>query len=110
MPIYEHFCFDCEQEFTHMRAMSQYKEPAPCPSCGVSCDRVTFSAPRSALLSPQARIAHQRNEKSAHEPRMSRGHVCGAACNHNHSSKTEEKTPQLKQQLGKGRRPWMLGH
>lgn len=111
MPIYEYFCGDCEQVFTTIRPVTEYQQPSECPACGKPSERVIASAPRLNTMRPDIRKAHQVNEKSAHEPRMSRKHSCGSGCGCGQStaSKTRESnTPDLKQQAGK--RPWMLGH
>ncbi|PIR02398.1 MAG: hypothetical protein CO031_01390 [Candidatus Nealsonbacteria bacterium CG_4_9_14_0_2_um_filter_37_38] len=46
MPIYEYFCLNCKHKFELMRPMSQASNPALCPSCGNSVERIfsTFSA------------------------------------------------------------------
>jgi hypothetical protein len=54
------------------------------------------------------RKAFQTNERSSHEPRMSRGHVCGSNCHHHKKPAGESEKPAFKKQDGK--RPWMLGH
>jgi putative FmdB family regulatory protein len=109
MPLYEYFCDNCEQVFTKLRTMSEYREPAGCPVCASPSDRIVASAPRLNTMRAETRKAHQVNERSAHEPRMSHGHSCGAGCNHHHHNKTSKtEQPKIKQQNGK--RPWMLGH
>lgn len=40
MPIYEYHCPNCNREFEVMRAMSQASEPALCPTCGTSGERL----------------------------------------------------------------------
>jgi hypothetical protein len=54
----------------------------------------------------EIRTAHETNERSAHEPKVSNRHVCGAHC-HYHKQPAQPAT--LKQQAGQ-KRPWMLGH
>lgn len=107
MPMYEYYCEPCGELFSELRAMSQYQEPAPCPVCGESAPRILATAPGLNTMRAETRKAHQTNERSAHAPRMSHGHQCGAGCQHHHNPKAAEK-PGLKQQ--NGRRPWMLGH
>ena len=102
MPIYDYHCRDCGIEFTALRPMAQCSEPAACPQCAGDAPRF-ITAPRLALMSAQTRQAHQTNERSAHQPRVSRGHQCGAGCSH------QAEKPALRQS-GAGKRPWMIGH
>lgn len=103
MPIYDYHCSDCDIEFTELRPMARCTEPAACPRCRGGAQRF-ITAPRLATLRPEARLAHQTNERSAHEPRVSRAHQCGAGCAH-HSDK-----PSQLRQSGTSKRPWMIGH
>jgi hypothetical protein len=79
--------------------MSQAERAVDCPKCGKPSQR-TVSMPFVSRLNPIVRSAHERNEKSAHEPRvMSRhdldglrgrkvdkhGHVAGGHAHHRHS-------------------------
>ncbi len=105
MPIYEYFCETCEQVFSELRSLREYAAPAHCPSCRIPAARVLASAPRLNVMRASLRQAHETNERSAHEPRIGSGHVCGAGCSH--QRKTGEP-PTAKQQAGG--RPWMLGH
>jgi len=102
MPIYDYHCGHCDIEFTELRPMARCAESAVCAQCGGDAQRF-ITAPRVALMSADARKAHQTNERSAHAPRVSRGHVCGAGCSH-HAEK-----PQLRQS-STSKRPWMIGH
>lgn len=114
MPVYEYYCHDCEDVFTHYKSIIDYKKPTTCPDCGELAERAICSAPNLNTMKAETRKAYQTNEKSAHEPRVSNGHghTCGPSCNHGHThkheKKTDQQTPALKQQ--NGRRPWMLGH
>jgi hypothetical protein len=65
-----------------------------------------LSAPRLSTLDAGVRKAHQVNERSAHEPRVSQRHQCGAGCNHKPAAASGAA---LKGQNGV-KRPWMLGH
>jgi putative FmdB family regulatory protein len=70
MPLYE---YDCKKHgvFESMHSMQEAEQPERCPSCGVSSPRV-LSAPRLACVNRNERIARDRNEKSRHEPRVSK--------------------------------------
>ncbi|MCC6302773.1 MAG: zinc ribbon domain-containing protein [Gammaproteobacteria bacterium] len=104
MPIYEYFCPGCDHEFTRLRPMSEHKAQALCPVCGGNAGR-QLSAPRLSMMDPGVRKAHQINERSAHEPKVSKRHQCSPGCNHPPAS---EKAPLRMQ--GGVKRPWMLGH
>ncbi len=121
MPVYEYQCADCGV-FTAIRKMSESSAPAYCDVCGSECARI-LSVPRLAMMGKHQRDAHERNEKSAHEPRVGRRSSCG--CAGAHTCKTNangEKngavqkvnpatgTPALQMQTKKTARPWMLGH
>jgi hypothetical protein len=65
-------------------------------------------APSLALMNPHNRIAHQRNEKSAHEPQVvsrSRSQQTDHAHRHGHSHGHHHQ-----HRHGAASRPWMLGH
>ena len=91
----------------------------PCPDCGKPAPH-GISAPFIANMDPNNRIAHQRNEKSANEPRVAsgqpgghshgHGHGHGHDHGHSHSHCTRRNTG-----LGEGlhythSRPWSIGH
>ncbi len=110
MPIYGYDCEACGP-FTDMQPMSRSSEPMPCPDCGKPAPR-GISAPFIANMDPNNRIAHQRNEKSAHEPRVASGQPGGHSHGHDHghSHGTRRNTG-----LGEGlhnthSRPWSIGH
>ncbi|BBP00705.1 FmdB family zinc ribbon protein [Sulfuriferula nivalis] len=117
MPLYDYHCEECGS-FTEIRKMSESDLNMECPSCGASSERV-ITAPQLAILGKAQRSAYERNEKSAHEPKMARRSSCG--CNGTHtcstsgkSSKSKEKTAAktngFEMQTKKTARPWMLGH
>lgn len=112
MPLYNFTCESCG-EFTEWRQMSCCGDPVACPECGNLAPRAV-SAPFIRNMPRNTRIAHERNEKSAHEPRVMsraeldkigrkrseapghhhRGHHHGGQHHHQHRSS----------------RPWMIGH
>ena len=105
MPLYDYHCTGCGP-FRAWRSMHEAREPAPCPDCESPGARAV-AAPNLALMASSRRTAHQRNEKSAHEPRLesraerpSHGHQHqhghgGHGHHHHHHTAT---------------RPWMIGH
>jgi len=97
MPLYQFDCA-CGHRFNLLRSIAARDDPAPCTACKAPAARAMI-APRLAVLSSTARMAHQRNERSAHAPRhLTREPVASAhpapAGAHAHSHG----------------RPWMLGH
>jgi len=113
MPLYEYECADCGV-FTGFRSMSQAREPLTC-ACGASSPRV-ISAPNLAVVGKSQRIAHERNEKSAHHPNFKTRSSCGCSgahtCHSNGGVKVDPKTGEaaLQMQTKKTARPWMLSH
>ncbi len=93
MPLYDYECDACGP-FTGWASMSRSSEPMACSNCGKAAPRI-LTAPFIADMDPNNRTAHQRNEKSAHEPRVVSGKPPGHAHGGAHQS---------------ARRPWMIGH
>lgn len=110
MPLYDYECKSCGP-FRDWRPMSEWTAGAPCPDCSAPAPRQT-AAPMLAALSSNNRIAHERNERSAHEPRVvRREHLPqGHSDSHPH-----DVNPLIKQQFGNVSQgppgwPWMVGH
>lgn len=114
MPLYDYACDDCGP-FREWRGMSEAGSPAECPSCSGPSGR-TVSAPFLAAMNPYTRIAHQRNEKAAHEPQVmtraqldksgrrrspSHGHA------HGHGNGQDHHGPG---HIHRSSQRWMLGH
>ncbi|MFL9710029.1 FmdB family zinc ribbon protein [Methylobacillus sp. Pita1] len=116
MPMYEYRCDECGV-FSALGKMSTSSEPTICPDCGELSERI-LSAPRLAVMGKAQRSAHERNEKSAHEPRSTRrsscgcsgSHTCGSSSTSKQSTQGKEKGSLLQMQTKKTARPWMLGH
>jgi putative FmdB family regulatory protein len=115
MPIYE---YECERHgvFELERGMSLAREGAACPDCESSCPRI-LSVPRISAVSKQTRVAHERNEKSQHEPRVAtrKRHTCGAGCSHGPTPpRVQTKTPAAEAKTPSrrytGPRPWVIEH
>jgi len=112
MPVYEYECDTCGV-FTALRKMSESAAPAACEECGCESPRI-MSAPRLAVMDKSQRVAHERNEKSAHDPKVAKRSSCG--CAGSHTCKTTTKVSQetgrapLQMQTKKTARPWMLSH
>lgn len=118
MPIYDYHCLQCGA-FTTLRKMSESDLAAACPSCGDASERM-ITAPQLAILGKAQRSAYERNEKSAHEPKVGRRSSCGCSGAHTCSTsgskasksaeKVAAKTGGFEMQTKKTARPWMLGH
>ena len=118
MPIYDYRCESCG-DFEAWGKMSESSAPAQCEHCGSFGERI-ITAPSLAILGPGQRNAHERNEKSAHEPRTTRRSSCGCSGTHtcatpsaDNSARKKKKIAQangLEMQTKKTARPWMLGH
>lgn len=118
MPIYDYRCDTCGN-FEAWGKMSESSAPAQCDLCGGYGERI-ITAPSLAILGAGQRSAHERNEKSAHEPRTTRRSSCGCSGAHtcaapsgDDSSRMKKKIAQtngLEMQTKKTARPWMLGH
>jgi len=121
MPLYEYQCPECGK-FSAIRKISESGLPAICENCGNSSSRV-ISAPHFSILGQAQRLAHERNEKSANEPKAMRRSSCGCSGAHSCHFKTEKPGSQpdqagksdkqataFKMQTKKTARPWMLGH
>jgi putative FmdB family regulatory protein len=70
MPLYGYAC-PTHGDFEEWRPMNVSGLPADCPECGAAAAR-TPSLPFIRQVKPNVRIAHERNEKSAEEPRVMR--------------------------------------
>jgi putative FmdB family regulatory protein len=105
MPLYDYNCPDCGG-FRAWQRMSEAADPVECPGCARPASRLVV-APSLGILPSVTRRAHERNEKSAHEPRVvskesgagDHGHAHGHGHGHGHGHRH-----------GAGGRPWMIGH
>ena len=108
MPLYDYGCTTCGP-FREWRSMSEWKAMVPCPNCSLPASRLA-AAPMLAVLSSNNRIAHERNERSAHEPKVVRREDLPHD-QHRH----RHVNPLIKQQFGDVHqsppsRPWIVGH
>jgi putative FmdB family regulatory protein len=105
MPLYEYSCGKCGP-FKEFQTMNRWSEPFACPDCGTQSAR-TISAPQISNVNPHTRIANQRNELSADQPKVmkKKAHEHGAACTHKHP----HARPGGNHKHGPSR-PWMIGH
>ena len=97
MPLYDYSCAACG-DFREWRSLAQSADPAPCPRCAAPAPRA-ISAPYLTRMSRGTRIAHERNERSAYEPKVERREALesGRYGRRRHAHSTVH-------------RPWMIGH
>lgn len=107
MPLYDYACRK-HGPFSDWRPMKHSDRDVPCPSCGKPSKR-TVASPYLGRLSPAVRMAHQRNEKSAHEPQVLRREELNAMRGRI-GARHEHKHHTGKHGHGHGMRPTMLGH
>jgi putative FmdB family regulatory protein len=105
MPLYDYTCETCGP-FRTWRSMSQYGEPAECPTCAEAAPRMMATPNLNDMLST-SRIAHSRNEKSAHNPDVVKVFPSGHAHDHKHTTDGHHHVPQHRH---RSKRPWMVGH
>jgi putative FmdB family regulatory protein len=111
MPLYDYGCDGCGP-FREWRSMSEWQAKVPCPNCSLPAPRLV-PAPMLAVLSSNNRIAHERNERSAHEPNVVRREdLPPDRARHRHRHAV---SPLVRQQFGDvyqspPRRPWLVGH
>jgi len=121
MPIYDYQCRRCGP-FRGWGRMAEADAPAACPVCSAPAPRA-ITAPYLNDMNPHSRIAHQRNARSAHEPRVmsradlqasSRGGDCGHAHHHHGDAATSAAGRRLEGKrsgnMKRSPRPWMVGH
>jgi putative FmdB family regulatory protein len=105
MPLYDYHCPTCG-DFRAWRRMSEAREPVVCSNCDGPAARAMV-APQLALMPSNSRIAHQRNEKSADEPKVvSRSQMGDGEHPHRHAHHHHGHGHKH----GAGGRPWMIGH
>lgn len=110
MPIYDYACGNCG-EFTALKPLSQRHDAADCPDCGTGSARIIGGAPAISALSSAVNKARSLNERSAHEPRSSRGGHgmnCGCCSSAKSAGKTRRSADGAKSFAGA--RPWMISH
>jgi putative FmdB family regulatory protein len=107
MPIYDYLCDACGA-FQEERPVADRAAPQPCPGCGLAAPRAMLSVPNFALMDGGTRRAHATNERSAHDPRVSRDHGPNCGCCKPMKRKALGGPPAAKS--FPGRRPWMLSH
>lgn len=108
MPVYEYECQE-HGEFETLRSLAEYALPAPCPTCDADSARI-MSVPHLAGVPRATMVAHDRNEQSRYEPRLSRT-ACGS--DHNHAPKAKpQRVPGQRPALQNysGKRPWVMEH
>ncbi|WP_163264737.1 FmdB family zinc ribbon protein [Chelativorans alearense] len=111
MPFYDYECGECGV-FTALRPMAKAAEPCDCPECGASAPRVILRTPNFALMEPGMRAAHATNERSAHNPKSTRGgqaHGPGCSCCAGRRPSRTVSQPDGAKAFPSAR-PWMISH
>jgi putative FmdB family regulatory protein len=80
MPLYDYQCRVCGL-FKEFRPLSEWDKDTKCPNCGSPSKR-SIAMPRLQCVSRNVRVAHERNERSAEEPRVMRREELDAAGGH----------------------------
>jgi putative FmdB family regulatory protein len=114
MPVYDYQCTRCGP-FTDMKPMAEADRSHECPQCGMDAPRAFLTAPYLASMTPERRLAHATNERSASTPRTlsgSKAHGAGCGCCAAKPLRPlGKRTGRAKHTETKGfpaRRPWML--
>jgi len=111
MPTYDYRCGGCG-EFSALRPLAQWQDPADCPVCGAPAPRIVGRAPAVGALSSAFNRARAANERNAHEPRSTRtghGMNCGC-CGGGKRSAGRTRTTADGSKAFAGARPWMISH
>ena len=113
MPLYDYACAACGP-FSAYRPMSEFDRPAPCNTCGAQAPRAILKAPALAMMESGARQGMEVNERSRHEPRLSRSaHPSGCGCCGSSQRMSGSLARAGRGGAAKsypGARPWMLSH
>jgi putative FmdB family regulatory protein len=111
MPLYPYTCKDCG-DFQAWRSMAACDQSTACPRCGKPSRRAV-AAPRILGMDEHTRIAHMRNEKSAHEPRVVRKEHSQHGDSHHghgHHRHAPRSADRLEPHLHESPRRSMIGH
>jgi putative FmdB family regulatory protein len=109
MPLYAYTCSSCG-DFHDWRSMSACNQSVACPRCGTRSRRAV-AAPTILGMDASTRIAHMRNEKSAHEPKVVRRDHRQAHGHHHHAHASPNRAAgRLGSNLHQSSRRWMIGH
>jgi len=106
MPLYEYQCAK-HGTFEQLGSLAQRSAAEPCPTCQRKAPRI-LSAPQRSVLAPATRKAHERNEASAHEPRVVRSQPAEAPTQRRMSASNAPPKPHRHGRTAS--RPWMIGH
>jgi putative FmdB family regulatory protein len=115
MPLYDYQCDGCGP-FREWRRMSDYAQPATCPDCGSSAERL-MATPVIGMDSGLRR-AHATNERSAHEPRVVRRRRGDAIPQHDahadlmrvREERAAKRREPRKKETVVSKHRWMVGH
>jgi putative FmdB family regulatory protein len=107
MPLYDYAC-PTHGEFREWRSMSESELDAACPACGAPAPR-QVAKPFLPRVARNVRIAHERNERSAEEPKVMRREELlaahgrlGAHGHHHHGQQRAGRNMYRRTMLGHG--------
>ncbi|SAI29814.1 putative regulatory protein%2C FmdB family [Bordetella ansorpii] len=110
MPTYDYCCNTCG-EFSALRPLARRNDPAACPACGAPAARTLGAAPALGVIGGAMRRALSANERSAHEPRSTRGgHGMNCGCCSGAKQSGRTRTAADGSKAFAGSRPWMISH
>lgn len=115
MPLYDYKCAQ-HGHFQELAEMANHAKPAPCPQCGQLAGRVIRIPSAILNMDPNLRQAHDRNEKSRHEPLIStkdqrqHDHKHASACGCGKDMKSAMLYLADGSKIFPSDRPWMISH
>ncbi|HVY22205.1 MAG TPA: FmdB family zinc ribbon protein [Steroidobacteraceae bacterium] len=110
MPLYSYECPE-HGVFESLRPLVEYQSPQTCPECDAISMRII--TPVALGLMPAAtRVAHQRNERAANEPKSSQSAKHGNGCSCCGGGKRNSTTLVAANgnKAFPTKRPWMISH
>ena len=116
MPVYDYKCRE-HGVFSDLATMEQSQSPTPCPQCSVLSARVIMMSPAIVAMASEKRKAHEKNEKSRHEPEFSSSERRTHDQEHRSGCGCSDKKPGSKlfytaegDKMFPSMRPWMISH
>jgi putative FmdB family regulatory protein len=116
MPVYDYKC-QTHGVFYELAAFEDSGKPCACPECGELSARIILVAPEIFKMAPNAKKAHEINEKNQHEPvfssqerrELDQQHAQTCACT-KRLNKTKLLFTSRGEKMFPSMRPWMISH
>ncbi len=122
MPVYDYKCRE-HGLFHALATMAESGQPKSCPQCAVLCPQVIVLAPHLPEMAQTDFRAHERNERSRHEPvlsgsperaeqeaRYQHRHGSGCGCGEKPIGKSQLFYTADGKKMFPSMRPWMISH